>query len=147
MEKLQIFLDGELEQEVVLQKAKLTLGRGGRQCDICLDDKAVSRQHLNLIRGDSGYYAKDLGSTNGTILNGERIRSQLLKNGDVLRVGKHELKFLQEPDQESAEVGTEKAAKKGGFAASSQRMYGDAGSRKATVKGGDHLEPGQTGVR
>lgn len=146
MEKLQIFFEGEPKEEIVLRKAKIVLGRSGSGCDVCLDDKAVSRHHVSLIRGDSGYYAKDLGSTNGTVLNGAKIRSQLLKDGDVLRIGKHELKFITEPDEPGAETGAGEAPKREA-GASPQRTYGESGGDPGPKASGGHLAPGQTGVR
>ena len=71
---------------IQLGRDTLLLGRGadapGR-----LDFPGVSRQHAELFRQGPLYGVRDLGSTNGTYLNGERIKSAALSEGDVLRVG------------------------------------------------------------
>ncbi len=71
---------------ILLGRDKLLLGRGadapGR-----LDFPGVSRQHAELFRQGPLHGVRDLGSTNGTYLNGERIESAALSEGDVLRVG------------------------------------------------------------
>lgn len=64
---------------------------------------AVSRRHAQIERRDGGYRLKDLGSTNGTYLNGERIESpRWLNSGDRIQVGPVHLKFIVEADVEAA---------------------------------------------
>ena len=54
---------------------------------LVLDDGSVSRRHASLTHGDEGWTLRDLGSTNGTFVNGVRVREALLRDGDRLRVG------------------------------------------------------------
>lgn len=63
----------------------------GREPDvaICLDDKGISRHHCEIGRTETGLYVKDLGSTNGTYVNGDRIDQAMLKPGDRLGLGSH----------------------------------------------------------
>jgi diguanylate cyclase (GGDEF)-like protein len=67
--------------------------------DVVLSDEIASRQHAEITRLDSQigaveYYLNDLGSTNGTFLNGSLVRSQqLLQDGDKIKIGNHLLKF------------------------------------------------------
>jgi hypothetical protein len=68
--------------------------------DIAIDDPEVSRRHAGITRGPSGYSIEDLGSTNGTFVNGIRITSpQALRDGDIIGLGQVVLAF-----EEAAEV-------------------------------------------
>ena len=55
---------------------------------ILLDDNTVSRKHVEFHRGGAGHSMIDLGSLNGTYVNGERVKSATLKDGDEIQVGK-----------------------------------------------------------
>ena len=70
-----------------------TLGRH-RAADILLDDVTVSRRHVEVERSGDRYRVKDTGSLNGTYLNGDRIESGWLDDGDVLQVGRFKLVFF-----------------------------------------------------
>ncbi len=70
-----------------------TLGRS-RQCDIVVDDPNVSRQHAEVRPSGAGWVLVDLGSTNGSVLNGRRIdRPQELEPGDTIEVGTSVITF------------------------------------------------------
>ena len=74
-------------QRYALSRPYITIGRVQGN-DIILNDDDVSRQHLNLTWDGQQYVAKDLGSTNGTFVNGQRIAGpQPLRTGDTLQVG------------------------------------------------------------
>ena len=79
--------EGEPIREIPISGEEFLLGRGV-DCDLCLHDTAASRHHC-LIRVRSGEVALvDLGSSNGTYLNGTRVLSQtVLHTGDEIRVG------------------------------------------------------------
>jgi len=62
--------------------------------DVFLDDVTVSRKHVEFVRSASGFRINDLGSMNGTYLNGSRVDSAELSNGDVVQVGKYHLTFF-----------------------------------------------------
>lgn len=56
--------------------------------DIVINDREVSRHHMRFMRGPEGYTIEDLGSTNGTFVNGKRVTgATLLKNGDMVGLG------------------------------------------------------------
>lgn len=79
----------------------------GRQegCDLRLDDVAVSRIHAALQRARGGTVVSDLGSSNGTMVNGSPVGSMghLLRPGDVLRIGNVEMRFRAGAERSSAE--------------------------------------------
>jgi pSer/pThr/pTyr-binding forkhead associated (FHA) protein len=77
-----------------LDSAALTLGRAGAN-DLVLDaDEFASTQHARVEPRPDGVWVQDLGSTNGTYVNGTKLtRPRRLAPGDVLRVGETELRF------------------------------------------------------
>ena len=70
-----------------------TVGRHSA-ADILLDDVTGSRRHVEVERSGDRYRVKDTGSLNGTYLNGDRIESGWLDDGDVLQVGRFKLVFF-----------------------------------------------------
>lgn len=78
-----------LEIEVLLPRSceAVTVGRS-RDCDVVVGEETVSRVHAELRHGDGGgWTVRDLGSLNGTWLNGSRVREASVGRGDVLRLG------------------------------------------------------------
>lgn len=61
--------------------------------DIFLDDVTVSRRHAQFLRDGNHFSVRDLGSLNGTYLNGERIDESALADGDEVQIGKYRLTF------------------------------------------------------
>lgn len=61
--------------------------------DIVIDNLSVSRKHAVIHSVRSGYVVRDLGSKNGTLLNGEKVESGELKGGDTITIGKYEIAF------------------------------------------------------
>lgn len=74
-----------------LTKVRTVIGR--RNADVLLEDPDVSRQHAAIERYGSRYLIRDLGSTNGTFVNGERIDARILEPRDVIEVGGTRLAF------------------------------------------------------
>lgn len=68
----------------------------GRHPDstIFLDDVTVSRRHAEIIARDSGYLLSDVGSLNGTYLNGVRIEQAAMAEGDQIQIGKYKMVFV-----------------------------------------------------
>ena len=81
--------------------------RIGREtdCDICLEESAVSRRHAQVVRAGGCFYVEDLGSSNGTFLNGARISGRTpLTEADTLLIGPYRLALrltLQPPESAS----------------------------------------------
>jgi pSer/pThr/pTyr-binding forkhead associated (FHA) protein len=73
----------------LLPGAIKTVGRAPR-ADFVVDAPLVSRLHCRLTLQDDGVLVEDLESTNGTFVNGRRVRKGLLASGDMLRVGRME---------------------------------------------------------
>ena len=76
-----------------------TVGRHP-ESDIFLDDITVSRRHVE-FRRDSGFRVHDVGSLNGTYLNGDRVDDAELQNGDEVRIGKFRLIFFASDAKDS----------------------------------------------
>jgi len=80
--------------EYSVDSAPLTIGRGGKN-DVAIDgDEFASSRHVRFEPRRDGVWVQDLGSTNGTYVNGVRIEgAQRLEPGDVIRVGETDLRF------------------------------------------------------
>lgn len=69
------------------------IGRGA-DCQLILDDDYVSTRHARIVHGENGVYVEDLGSTNGTYVNGQRITAPTsLTLADSVRIGKTVMKL------------------------------------------------------
>jgi diguanylate cyclase (GGDEF)-like protein len=79
----------------------LTIGRG-RDNDICVNHRSVSRTHVEIHVDDRGAQLRDLRSTNGTFVNEEQVGNAYLRDGDRIKVGKTVLKFINGSDVEAA---------------------------------------------
>ena len=95
MARLILTHDGVNLRDYDLDRDEVVLGRKPGN-DIQLDDQAISGKHARFVRQPSAYledhfdhYVEDLGSTNGTKVNDAKIDRHLLKQGDVIKVGKH----------------------------------------------------------
>jgi hypothetical protein len=73
-------------RRTVISGDRLVVGRS-RDCDLVVDDANVSRRHMEVRRDDSRWVAVDLGSTNGTKVNGRRVDEAPLEPGDEVAVG------------------------------------------------------------
>ena len=79
---------------------ELTTGRNvigrGTEADIRLPDTGVSRKHVDVVLDGGTAMCEDLGSTNGTLVNGRKISRQPLSDGDVIRIGHSVLVYRQD---------------------------------------------------
>ena len=78
-----------------LVSAETLIGRNPTT-DITLLDEGISREHAVILLDEDagGYNIEDLQSTNGTKVNGKRVRSALLSNGDVIELGRTRFEFI-----------------------------------------------------
>lgn len=93
--------DGSRER-FPLANERVTIGRS-RDSDIFLPDQWLSRHHAEILKKDANFFLHDLGSKNGTLLNGEPVHGdRRLRHGDVITLGEHVLTFsIEEPDEDS----------------------------------------------
>jgi pSer/pThr/pTyr-binding forkhead associated (FHA) protein len=75
-----------------VEGGKVVLGRS-KDCDVQVEDANVSRRHAELRREGPSWWLVDLGSTNGTELNGKRVQRVKLSDGDTITLGATELVF------------------------------------------------------
>lgn len=80
-----------------LETQETTLGRLPGN-DIVIGDPKVSRHHAVVVKGPEGFVIRDLGSTNGTFVNGRRVSERLLAPGDLIVLGDTRLRFQLEED-------------------------------------------------
>ncbi len=80
--------------EVRLDGREVRIGRA-EDNDLVLQDRAVSRNHASVRWAADGYAVVDLGSVNGTLLNGRRVHEAGLRHGDCLRLGETEVVFRE----------------------------------------------------
>ena len=132
MGKLVLSLNGAVQGEFQLNKERMTIGRKPDN-NVQIDNLAVSGKHALIITILDDSFLEDLGSTNGTYVNGKLIKKHALRDGDVVGIGKHELKYVNEhataddeefektmiirPGSASAAVAAAKAAEEAGAAA------------------------------
>lgn len=93
--KLILILNGAKISDHDLNKETITIGRRPEN-DIQVDNLAVSGKHAQIITILNDSFLEDLNSTNGTYVNGSLIKKHALKHGDVIGVGKHQLKYINE---------------------------------------------------
>jgi len=100
MPKVIVSMDGVVIKEVELSKDRTTLGRRPYN-DVVIDNLAVSGEHAAFLRVGPDVFLEDLNSTNGSFINGLPVKKQVLRNGDNIDIGKHKIRFVQEPAGDS----------------------------------------------
>lgn len=95
MAKLIFSLDGAFLGEYALDKDRLSIGRRPTN-DIHIDNLAVSGEHATIVTIGNDSFLEDLGSTNGTLVNGKPIKKHVLQHGDQIEFGKYQLKYVNE---------------------------------------------------
>ena len=73
--------------EVMLERVSTVIGRG-RSADLVIVEPTISREHAEIGFDGQGFFVRDLGSTNGTQINGQRTDRQTLKDGDEIHMGR-----------------------------------------------------------
>ena len=102
MGKLVLSLNGAVQGEFQLNKERMTVGRKPDN-DVQIDNLAVSGKHALVITILDDSFLEDLGSTNGTYVNGKLIKKHALQHGDVITCGHHQLRFVEDDDAQQDE--------------------------------------------
>lgn len=95
MAKLILSLDGSVIREFPLDKERITIGRKA-QNDVQIENLAVSSEHACIVTILNDSFLEDLGSTNGTLVNGNPIKKHILQNNDLIEIGKYKLKYVND---------------------------------------------------
>ena len=95
MAKLIYSLNGSFLGEYTLDKDRFTIGRRSSN-DIHIDNLVISGEHaaIKIIGKDA--FLEDMGSTNGTYVNGKQIQQHILQHDDVIQLGKYQLRYIAE---------------------------------------------------
>src|SRR5216117_1842977 len=141
MAKLILSMDGLVLKEIPLTKERTPIGRKPHT-DIQIDNRAVSGEHAVIVTILNDSFLEDLGSTNGTVVNGNPIKKHFLQNNDVVELGKYKLKFVGEaaPAASGEKADFEKtmvlrpSAMKAAAAAAGGGAQADVAQRQAAVQ-------------
>lgn len=93
MAKLVIKFNNDVVDHIELNQGDMKIGRKP-ECNILIDNLAVSGEHANIFTVGDDSFIQDLGSTNGTFVNNKKITKHHLRDGDVVMIGKHSLVYL-----------------------------------------------------
>jgi hypothetical protein len=105
--KLILSMDGLVLKEIQLSKERMTIGRKPHN-DIQIDNLAISGEHAVIVTILNDSFLEDLGSTNGTFVNGQSVKKHFLQNGDTVELGKYRLKYINEAPQQASAADFEK---------------------------------------
>lgn len=101
MAKLILSLDGVVIRDIKIDQDRISIGRKPHN-EVVIDNLAVSGEHSLVTRVGQEIFVEDLGSTNGTLVNGEPIKKHELQDNDMIEIGKYKLKFVAEKLQRPA---------------------------------------------
>lgn len=93
MAKLVVSADGAVVLQRFVDRERVTIGRE-RHNDVVIDDPAVSREHAAIAAVGNDHILEDLGSVNGTLVNGVPVPRRILQHGDVVVFGAYQLRYL-----------------------------------------------------
>ena len=91
----------DLGKKHSIEKAMMTIGRASK-CNIQVDQESASRNHAKILNSGKSMILRDLGSTNGTYVNDVVVDEHVLKDGDLVKVGRTIFKFLSGNNIENA---------------------------------------------
>lgn len=93
---LEFYSDGGEARRVTIENSPFRIGRA-ETADLRIESAEVSREHVEIIERNGNWLLHDLGSTNGTHVNGKSTKEALLADGDILKVATTELTFIASP--------------------------------------------------
>jgi hypothetical protein len=146
MAKLILSVDGQVLKEFNLSKERTLIGRKAHN-DIQIDNLAVSGEHAAIITILNDSFIEDLGSTNGTMVNGKPIKKHFLQNNDVVEIGKHKLKYFNDAPTAATAADFEKTmiirnpAKAAPTPTPAEKGLGDTHTGLKPMGGGDTSPP------
>ena len=108
MGKLVVFLPDGTTRDVLLDKERVTIGRRADN-DVCLPYPAVSGEHAQVLTILADSFLEDLGSTNGTLVNGRAIAKHVLNDHDQIDIGRQRLTYLSNDDAKAEALGADPA--------------------------------------
>lgn len=106
MAKVILSLEGRVVDEYPLSKERTTIGRRAHN-DIAIDNLAISGEHAVIVTILNDSFLEDLGSTNGTLVNGAPIKKHFLQNADCIELGKYTLQFFNELGEQPAALSSD----------------------------------------
>jgi pSer/pThr/pTyr-binding forkhead associated (FHA) protein len=125
---------------------RMVVGRG-KGCDLELTDQTVSRRHLEMVHGEKGMLLRDLNSTTGTKVNGEKVSEKFLTHGDEIQIGRTKLRYIDEValfrekqeeadrlEREAKEAAEREAAERAAAEAEAAEEAGVSAPKPATVQ-------------
>ena len=97
MARLVLSVDGVVLKEFTVAKERTTIGRKAVN-DVQIEDTFLSAEHAVIVQAGNGCILEDLGSTNGTVVNGKPVKRHLLKSNEVIEFGDYKLNFVDDAD-------------------------------------------------
>lgn len=95
MASVTVIFGGQEQKTHPLDKPRMVVGREPT-CEIHIDNLGISRQHCEFVPRGEAFVVRDLGSSNGTYVNGRKITEHFLNDADEIIIGKYTLKFKNE---------------------------------------------------
>jgi pSer/pThr/pTyr-binding forkhead associated (FHA) protein len=130
---------------VPLSRVVTVFGRG-EECDVVLDDQRCSRRHMEISRVGESFVLRDLGSTNGVLVNGERVTGEVdLIAGDVVQLGGTRMRFEIDDESQSATMPATAAGMAAGPSDQSEPTAAPAQPAVATAPAAPVTPPGLLG--
>jgi len=104
MPTLVVTREDVMVKELDLKQGELVIGRDD-DCGLTLNDHSISNRHAKIITLFNATYIEDMGSTNGTFVNGKQVKEHILHDGDVVTIGKRYRMLFEKISNESTEKG------------------------------------------
>jgi DNA-binding NtrC family response regulator len=113
--------DGNRRTYTLGKKSKVKMGKKSDNDIVISNDRTVSREHVVVeMTDDNQYILKDLNSTNGTLINGMKVKEAFLSQGDIIKVGETEIEF--QSFDEKVQIEPSKSNEFGGLVGRSKKM-------------------------
>ena len=101
MARITVSHDNQTVKTVELAAGAVTIGRAADN-KIQLNDKTISAHHAQIVTYFNASYVGDLGSTNGTFVNGKKVQMHVVQAGDVITIGMHQFQVAADEVAASA---------------------------------------------